>query len=102
MKVYKFQQSLGHIALGKWRMVSVELPEAQILTEQMTSSLLEKKIKSYDIKDSAKLQKIAKGGKIIIGENAYLQSHGNFQMEKKIKLHIKNKADPIVCYQVAR
>ncbi len=38
--------------------MSVELPEAQILTEQMTDSLLDKKIKSYDIKDSAKLQKI--------------------------------------------
>ncbi|MHA1943822.1 MAG: DNA-formamidopyrimidine glycosylase family protein, partial [Candidatus Thorarchaeota archaeon] len=38
--------------------MSVELPETQILAEQMTSTLLEKKIKSYDIKDSAKLQKI--------------------------------------------
>ena len=38
--------------------MSVELPEAQILAEQMTDSLLDKKIKSYDIKDSAKLQKI--------------------------------------------
>ena len=38
--------------------MSVELPEAQILAEQMTDTLLEKKIKSYDIQDSAKLQKI--------------------------------------------
>lgn len=38
--------------------MSVELPEAQILAEQMTDSLLEKKIKSYDIQDSEKLQKI--------------------------------------------
>ena len=41
-----------------WRLVSVELPEAQILTEQMTDTLLEKKIKSYDIQDSEKLQNI--------------------------------------------
>ena len=38
--------------------MSVELPEAQILAEQMIDSILEKKIKSYDIQDSAKLQKI--------------------------------------------
>ncbi|MFX1606649.1 MAG: DNA-formamidopyrimidine glycosylase family protein [Promethearchaeota archaeon] len=38
--------------------MSVELPEAQILAEQMTDTLLEKKIKSYDIQDSGKLQKI--------------------------------------------
>lgn len=38
--------------------MSVELPEAQILTEQLTRSLLGKKIKSYDIQDSEKLQKI--------------------------------------------
>jgi formamidopyrimidine-DNA glycosylase len=38
--------------------VSVELPEAQILAEQMTNTLLDKKVKSYDVKDSAKLQKI--------------------------------------------
>jgi formamidopyrimidine-DNA glycosylase len=38
--------------------VSVELPEAQILAEQMMDTLLEKKIKSIDIQDSEKLQKI--------------------------------------------
>ncbi|MFW9811673.1 MAG: DNA-formamidopyrimidine glycosylase family protein [Candidatus Thorarchaeota archaeon] len=38
--------------------MSVELPEAQILAEQMTSSLLDKKIKSYNVQDSVKLQKI--------------------------------------------
>jgi formamidopyrimidine-DNA glycosylase len=38
--------------------VSVELPEALLLAEQMTSTLLEKKIKSYDVKDSEKLRKI--------------------------------------------
>jgi formamidopyrimidine-DNA glycosylase len=38
--------------------VSVELPEAQILAEQMTDSLLSKRIKSCNIQDSAKLQKV--------------------------------------------
>lgn len=41
-----------------WRKVSVELPETQILAEQMMDTILEKKIKSVDIRDSAKLQKI--------------------------------------------
>jgi len=38
--------------------MSVELPEALILAEQLTSTILEKKIKSFDIQDSEKLQKI--------------------------------------------
>ncbi|MFW9870720.1 MAG: DNA-formamidopyrimidine glycosylase family protein [Candidatus Thorarchaeota archaeon] len=38
--------------------MSVELPETQILAEQMMDTILEKKIKSVDIRDSAKLQKI--------------------------------------------
>lgn len=38
--------------------MSVELPETQILAEQMTQTLLGKKIKSYDIQDYEKLQKI--------------------------------------------
>ncbi|TFH07643.1 MAG: hypothetical protein E4H14_08030 [Candidatus Thorarchaeota archaeon] len=38
--------------------MSVELPEAQILAEQMANKILEKKIKKYDIQDSEKLQKI--------------------------------------------
>jgi len=38
--------------------VSVELPETLILAEQMMKTILEKKIKSCDVKDSAKLQKI--------------------------------------------
>ena len=38
--------------------MSVELPETQILAEQMTSTLLEKKIKSCEIQDSEKLQHV--------------------------------------------
>ena len=38
--------------------MSVELPESLILTEQMTETIIEKKIKSYDIRDSEKLQNV--------------------------------------------
>lgn len=38
--------------------MSVELPEALLLAEQFTSSIRDKKIKSYDVQDSEKLQKI--------------------------------------------
>jgi formamidopyrimidine-DNA glycosylase len=38
--------------------LSVELPEAVILAEQMTTTLLEKKIKSCEMQDYKKLQKI--------------------------------------------
>jgi len=51
---------------------------------------------------AAKIQKIAKGGKIIIGEYTYRHSQGNFHIEKRLKLHLKNKVDPIICYEVSR
>jgi class 3 adenylate cyclase len=51
---------------------------------------------------AAKLQQIAKGGKIIIGEQTYLQSQGNFHIEKKVKLRLKNKIEPVICYEVSR
>lgn len=38
--------------------MSVELPETQILAEQMTQTLLEKKIESCEIQDSEKLQRV--------------------------------------------
>jgi len=38
--------------------MSVELPEALVLAEQLTISILEKNIKQYDIQDSQRLQKI--------------------------------------------
>ncbi len=38
--------------------MSVELPESQILAEQMTQSLLGKKIASYNLQDYQKLQKV--------------------------------------------
>lgn len=41
-----------------WRLVSVELPETLILAEQMASVILEKKIKSCDLQDCEKLQRV--------------------------------------------
>jgi len=38
--------------------VSVELPETHILADQMMQSLLEKKIKTYDLQDYKKLQQV--------------------------------------------
>lgn len=35
----------------EWKEMSVELPESLILAEQMTETLVEKKIKSYVIRD---------------------------------------------------
>jgi formamidopyrimidine-DNA glycosylase len=58
MKTYKLRNLLTNITSGKWRLVSIEIPEARILENQMTDTILEKKIKSYDVQDSAKLQKI--------------------------------------------
>jgi adenylate cyclase len=50
---------------------------------------------------AAKLQQIAKGGTIIIGEQTYSQIQGNFQIEKKMKLRLKNKTKPVICYEVS-
>jgi adenylate cyclase len=51
---------------------------------------------------AAKLQQIAKGGTIIIGEQTYRQSQGNFHIEKKGELRLKNKTEPVICYEVSR
>jgi len=50
---------------------------------------------------AAKLQQIAKGGTIIIGEQTYSQIQGNFQKKKKMKLRLKNKTKPVICYEVS-
>jgi len=51
---------------------------------------------------AARLQQIAKGGKIIIGEQTYRQTQGRFHMQKKGKLRVKNKTEPVMCYEVLR
>ncbi|MFX1579094.1 MAG: DNA-formamidopyrimidine glycosylase family protein [Promethearchaeota archaeon] len=76
--------------------MSVELPEAQILAEQMMDTLLEKKIKSIDIQDSEKLQKIGFMNKKLKDYNRLvgckvksINQRGNvirIQMNKKMNL----------------
>jgi adenylate cyclase len=51
---------------------------------------------------AARLQEIAKRGEIIIGEETYRQTQGHFRMKKKVKLHLKNKTEPVICYEVPR
>ncbi|TFG30888.1 hypothetical protein EU527_13785 [Candidatus Thorarchaeota archaeon] len=76
--------------------MSVELPEAVILAEQMTKTLLDKKIKSCEMQDYESLQKIGFFNKDIrefdrlIGcKVASIQQRGNvirIQMNKKMNL----------------
>lgn len=51
---------------------------------------------------AARLEQVAKGGQIIIGEQTYLQTQGHFRLQKKGKLRVKNKTEPIICYEVLR
>lgn len=62
--------------------------------------------KSRGIGDSvnvaARLEHIAKGGEILIGEETYRQNQGRFSMRKKGKVHIENRVQPVICYYVVR
>jgi len=51
---------------------------------------------------AARLQQIAKGGEIIIGEQTYDQTQGRSHIQKKGKLSVKNKTEPVICYNVIR
>jgi len=51
---------------------------------------------------AARLEQIAKGGEIIIGEQTYRQTQGRFHIQKKGKLRVKNKTEPVMCYEVLR
>lgn len=51
---------------------------------------------------AGRLQQMAKGGEIIIGEQTYCQVQGRFRAEKRGEISVKNKTDPIVCYNVLR
>jgi len=49
---------------------------------------------------AARLEQMAKGGEIIIGEQTYLTNTGSFQFESRGEVYVKNKLEPIVCYNV--
>ncbi len=49
---------------------------------------------------AARLEQMAKGGEIIIGEQAYLQNTGGFHFESRGEVYVKNKLEPVICYNV--
>jgi len=54
------------------------------------------------VKIAARFEQMAKGGEILIGEQTYLQTQGRFHIQKKGKLRVKNKTEPVMCYEVSR
>jgi class 3 adenylate cyclase len=51
---------------------------------------------------ATRLEQIAKGGEIFIGEQTYRQTQDHFHIQKKGKPLIKNKTEPVICYKVLR
>ena len=51
---------------------------------------------------AARLQQLAKGGEIIIGEQTYRQVKDRFRIEKKGEMPVKNKNKLILCYSVLK
>jgi adenylate cyclase len=49
---------------------------------------------------AGRLQQLAKGGQIILGEQTYLKSRGPFRMKRRGTIKLKNKAESIKCYEV--
>ncbi len=49
---------------------------------------------------AARLEQMAKGGEIIIGEQTYINNTGSFQFESRGEVYVKNKLEPVVCYNV--
>jgi len=49
---------------------------------------------------AARLQEIAKGGEIIVGDQTYHQARGPFQARKIGEIQVKNKIKPVTCYQI--
>jgi class 3 adenylate cyclase len=49
---------------------------------------------------AGRLQQLAKAGQIILGEQTYLKSKGQFRMKKRSSIKLKNKAKSIKCYEV--
>lgn len=49
---------------------------------------------------AARLEQMAKGGEIIVGEKTYLQNRGHFHFESRGEVYVKNKLEPVICYNV--
>ncbi|TFG31271.1 hypothetical protein EU527_12830 [Candidatus Thorarchaeota archaeon] len=79
--------------------MSVELPEAQILAEQMSQTLIEKKIKSCDIQDSEKLQKIGFMNKKSTDYDRLIgcRIQAISQRGNTIRIHMNKKMNLVLC-----
>jgi len=51
---------------------------------------------------AARLEQIAKGGEILIGDKTYLQTKDQFPIRERGTIVVKNKTEPISCYWVTR
>ena len=51
---------------------------------------------------AARLQQIAKGGEILIGEETHLQTKAQFLLRERGKITVKNKTEPVLCYELIR
>lgn len=51
---------------------------------------------------AARLERLAKGGEIIIGEKTYLGHTDIFNIESRGEIYVKNKTEPVVCYNILR
>ncbi len=54
------------------------------------------------VNTAARLEQMALGGEIIIGEQTFLQNTEDFIIESRGEVHVKNKMEPVVCYNVLR
>jgi len=48
---------------------------------------------------AAKLEKVAQGGQIIIGERTYQHCHDDFDIHKREGIKVKNREDPVALYE---
>ena len=51
---------------------------------------------------AARFEEMAIGGEIIIGEQTCLENTGNFAIESRGEVYVKNKMEPVICYNVTR
>ena len=49
---------------------------------------------------AARLEQMALGGEILIGEQTYLENERRFRFESRGEVAIKNKLEPVICYNV--
>ncbi len=51
---------------------------------------------------ASKLEEVARGGEIIIGQHTYFQTMGRFNVQKMEEIFIQNKTEPVICYKVLK